>query len=208
MKFLKNVRVVLSLLFFLPILIFFLDFSGKLPIALHALLHLQWVPALLSLNFVIIGTLLALSLLFGRIYCSSICPLGVFQDIVAWKSRLFRKKKKKKRFDYAKPQNILRYSILAVTLIVFVFGSSFLIVLLDPYSTFGRIISQLVRPLVIWANNGLAVILNGMGNYTLYKVEQIAFVPLAFIVAIVFFYKVAEMSVRHGRLYCNVICPV
>ncbi|HEY6913924.1 MAG TPA: 4Fe-4S binding protein, partial [Paludibacter sp.] len=208
MKFLKNVRVVLSLLFFLPILAFFLDFSGKLPIALHALLHLQWVPALLSLNFVIIGTLLALSLLFGRVYCSSICPLGIFQDIIAWKSGLFRKKKKKKRFDYVKPQNILRYSILAVTVIVFVFGSSFLVVLLDPYSTFGRIISQLIRPLVIWANNGFAALLNGMGNYTLYKVEQIAFVPLAFIVSIVFFYKVAEMSVRHGRLYCNVICPV
>jgi ferredoxin len=208
MKLLKNIRVILSLLFFLPILAFFLDFTGKLPVGLHAFLHIQWVPALLSLNFAILGFLIVLSLLFGRIYCSSICPLGVFQDIIAWKSRFFLKKKKKKRFDYSKPQNILRYSILAATILVFVFGSSVLVLLLDPYSTFGRIVSQLIKPFVIWGNNGLASLLGSMGNYTLYQVEQLAFVPLAFIVAIIFFYKVVDMSVRHGRLYCNVICPV
>ena len=208
MKFFKKIRVVLSLLFFLPIFVFFLDFTGKLPTEMHLFLHIQWIPALLSLNFIVIGVLLLLSLLFGRIYCSSICPLGVFQDIIAWKSRLFREKKKKLRFDYEKPQNILRYSILVVTVVLFVFGSSFLVILLDPYSTFGRIVSQLFRPLVIWTNNGLAVLLNKYGNYSLYKIEQLAFVPLAFIVAVIFFFKVSEMSVRKGRLYCNTVCPV
>jgi len=207
MKYLKNLRVVLSLFFFLPILIFFLDFTGKLPIALHQFLAIQWIPALLSLNFIAIGILLVLSLLFGRIYCSTICPLGVFQDIVAWKSRLFRKKKKS-RFDYAKPHTILRYSILIVTILVFVFGSSALVLLLDPYSTFGRIVSQLFRPLLLWTNNGLAALLNGMGNYTLYKIEQLAFVPMVFIIAIIFFFTIAEMAIRNGRFYCNVICPV
>lgn len=131
MRYLKHIRIFLSLTFFLPILVFFLDFTGKLPIALHNLLAIQWVPALLSLNYAIIGTLLILSILFGRIYCSSICPLGVFQDIITWKSNLFRKKKKKLRFKYAKPQNILRYSILGATLLVFIFGSSALVLLLD-----------------------------------------------------------------------------
>jgi len=91
---------------------------------------------------------------------------------------------------------------------LFVFGSSFFILLLDPYSTFGRIISQLFRPLIIWANNGLTTILLQSGNYSLYQVEQISFVPLTFIIAIIFFYIVAVMSVKHGRLYCNTICPV
>jgi len=208
MKYLKRIRVVLSLLFFIPILLFFLDFTGKLPIEMHRFLSIQWIPAVLSLNFIVIGILFVLSLFFGRIYCSTICPLGVFQDIITWKSKFFRKKKKKLRFNYSKPQNILRYSILAVTILLFVFGSSFLVVLLDPYGTFGRIVTQLIKPLVIWANNGLASVINGMGNYTLYKMEQLAFVPLAFIVAVIFFYKVAEMSVRHGRLFCNTICPV
>ena len=208
MKFLKYVRITLAVLFFAPILVFFLDFTGKLPLALHQFLSIQWIPALLSLNLIGIGILFLLSILFGRIYCSTICPLGVFQDIIAWKTRLFKKKNKKFRFEYSKPQNILRYTILFATLLLFIFGSSFLVILLDPYSTFGRIISQLFRPLVIWGNNGLAFLMNKSGNFTLYKVEQLAFVPFAFILAVIFFYKVAEMSLRHGRLYCNTICPV
>jgi ferredoxin len=208
MNYLKKIRITLSLLFFIPILVFFLDFTGKLPLALHQFLSIQWIPALLSLNFVVIGSLLVLSLLFGRIYCSSICPLGILQDIFAWKSRVLRKKQKKVRFDYAKPHKILRYSILVATVFVFVLGSSSLVILLDPYSTFGRIASQLFRPLVIWANNGLAAMMNGAGNYSLYHIEQFAFIPLAFILAAVFFVGIAGVVVKHGRLYCNTICPV
>ena len=191
MKYLKKVRVGLSLLFFLPILLFFIDYAGKLPTQLRGLLQIQWIPALLSLDFIILGVLLLLSILFGRIYCSVICPLGVFQDIVSWKTRLFRKKKKY-RYEYAKPQNWIRYSILAVTIIVFIFGSSFLVLLLDPYSTFGRIVSQLLRPLIIFANNGLAALLGKMGVYSVYEVKQVSFIPLAFGVALLFFYKVSN----------------
>jgi len=207
MKFLKNIRIVLSILFFVPILVFFLDFTGKLPLILHQFLKIQWIPALLSLNFVVIGILLALSILFGRIYCSTICPLGVFQDVIEWKSKFFRKKKKN-RFKFSKSHNILRYSLLAATILLFVFGSSFFVILLDPYSTFGRIFSQLFRPLFILANNGLAWGLNAVGNYSLYKVEQIAFIPVAFIIAVIFFFSIAGLAVKNGRLYCNTICPV
>jgi len=208
MKYLKNIRIALAVLFFLPIILFFIDFTGKLPFQLHALLMVQWIPALLSLNLVIIGILLVLSILFGRIYCSTICPLGVFQDITAWKSRLFRKKSKRFRFQYTKQKNILRYSLLALTFILFLFGSSSLLLLLDPYSTFGRIISQLFRPLFIWGNNGLATVMNSMGNYSVYRVDQISFVPLAFAITLVFFVLVVVMSWFRGRLYCNTICPV
>lgn len=207
MKFLKTIRVGLSLLFFLPIVLFFIDFTGKLPTQLHQFLHLQWIPALLSLNLVALCILLVLSLFFGRIYCSVICPLGVFQDVLSWKTRLFRKKKKH-RFEYTKPQTILRYSILAITIIVFLFDSSFLVLLFDPYSTFGRIVSQLFRPLVIWANNGLAGLLSKTGNYTLYEVEQVSFVPIAFGISLLFFLVVTIMSWSKGRSYCNTICPV
>ena len=207
MKFLKNIRVVLALLFFLPILLFFVDFTGKLPVQLHQLLSIQWIPALLSLNLLVVGILLVLSLFLGRIYCSVICPLGILQDVLSWKSRFFRKKKKS-RFDYSKPQNILRYSILAVTVIVLIFGSSFLILFLDPYSTFGRIVSQLFRPLLIFANNGLAHGLSKMGNYSIYEVKQGAFIPMAFGFALLFFCTIVVMSWSKGRLFCNTICPV
>jgi ferredoxin len=125
----------------------------------------------------------------------------VFQDSSA-------KKKKKFPFKYAKPNNIIRYSILALTLLAFVLGSSFLVLLLDPYSTFGRITSQLFKPLVIWTNNGLASALGSMGNYSLYKVEQNSFVPLTFGLALLFLFIVILFSWNKGRLYCNTICPI
>lgn len=207
MKFLKKLRVVLALLFFIPVLLFFLDFTGKLPLQLHALIKFQWIPALLSLNLGIIGILLILSLLFGRIYCSVLCPLGVFQDVISFNSRLFKKKKKSK-FKYSKPQNILRYSFLALTVVFFIFGSSFFVILLDPYSIFGRFASQLLTPIVIWSNNGLASLMNGMDNYAFYKVENSLFVPVAFTISLVFVVSIIIMSWFRGRLYCNTVCPV
>ena len=208
MKHLKNIRVALAILFFLPIFLYLIDFTGKLPMQMHALLKIQWIPALLSLNLVVIAILVFISLLFGRIYCSTICPLGIFQDISAWKSRFFSKKKKKFRYTYKKPQNILRYSILTLTVLIFVFGSSFLVVQLDPYSIFGRIVSQLLRPLALFANNGVAAVLSSMGNYSVFKVEQLSFVPVAFGITLFFFVLISVMSWFSGRLYCNTVCPV
>jgi len=105
MKFLKKIRVASAIFFFLPILLFFIDFTGKLPLQLHKFLSIQLIPALLSLNVFVLIALVVLTLLFGRIYCSTICPLGVYQDIVSWKSRLFRKKAKQYRFVFLKQQS-------------------------------------------------------------------------------------------------------
>lgn len=208
MKYLKNIRVALAILFFLPIFLYLIDFTGKLPVQMHALLKIQWIPALLSLNLIIIAILVVLSLLFGRIYCSTICPLGIFQDISARKSRFFQKKKKKFRYKYQKPQNLLRYTILSLTVLVFFIGSSFLVVQLDPYSIFGRIISQIFLPIIIYANNSLSAIMSSYGNYSLFKVDHLTFVPLAFSITLFFFVLIGIMSWLRGRLYCNTICPV
>ena len=45
---------------------------------------MQFLPALLAVNVGVVSVLLVLTLLFGRVYCSVICPLGVFQDVVSW----------------------------------------------------------------------------------------------------------------------------
>ncbi|WP_435530033.1 4Fe-4S binding protein, partial [Parabacteroides goldsteinii] len=111
----KGVRVLLALLFFIPILLFFLDFTNKMPVDVHKFLHIQLLPAVLGGMFGIVAVLLIMTYLFGRIYCSAICPAGILQDII---NRLFciSKKKKKgvRRFSYHKPMNWLRYSILAL----------------------------------------------------------------------------------------------
>ncbi|MBP9507917.1 MAG: 4Fe-4S binding protein, partial [Bacteroides sp.] len=76
---LRKIRIVISVVLWALLTFFFLDFAEVLPWQLHGLTHLQWIPALLSLSVGIWVFLLILSLLFGRAYCSSICPMGTFQ---------------------------------------------------------------------------------------------------------------------------------
>lgn len=110
---LRTVRVSAAIICFSLISLLFLDFTGTLHIWFGWLAKIQFLPALLALNVGIILSLVLLTLLFGRIYCSVICPLGVFQDIIAW----FGKRKKKLPYTYSPARTGLRYGILAVFII-------------------------------------------------------------------------------------------
>ena len=205
----KGVRVLLALLFFIPILLFFLDFTNKMPVDVHKFLHIQLLPAVLGGMFGIVAVLLIMTYLFGRIYCSAICPAGILQDII---NRLFcigkKKKKGVRRFSYHKPMNWLRYSILALTVVTTALGFSGLCLLLDPYSNFGRIAANLFRPAVMWGNNVLADWLMKMDNYSLFHVTISTVSIAGLISAIVALVVFIVMVIFRGRLFCNTLCPV
>jgi len=207
--FLKVLRVLLAILFFAPILAFFLDFAGLLPDKMHALMQIQLLPAILGGIYVVVGVLLLLTLLFGRIYCSVICPAGVLQDVI---NRIFciRRKKPKGvyRFRHHKPSNLLRYGLLIITAALAVIGFSELCLLLDPYSNFGRIAANLFSPVAIWINNLLASLLNGMGNYTLYHVTISTVTTSSLVAASIAMALFIVLTVWRGRLFCNSLCPV
>ena len=86
---LRKIRTILAGVVFVLITLLFLDFTGTLHCWLGWLAKIQFLPAVMALNVVVVVALLLLTLVFGRIYCSVICPLGVFQDILA---RFHRKK--------------------------------------------------------------------------------------------------------------------
>ena len=153
-KTLQRIRRVLAALFFLGITLMFLDFTGTLHRFLGWMAKVQFLPAVLALNFIVIAILLIITLLFGRIYCSVICPLGVFQDGVAHVHNWA----KKNRYTYSKAHNILRYIVLAVFIVLLIAGLSSLAALLAPYSAYGRIVQNLFAPVWQWINNGLAAL--------------------------------------------------
>lgn len=206
---LKGVRVLLALLFFIPILIFFVDFTGVLPDRVHALLHLQVLPALLGSMWGILIAQLLIVLVVGRIYCSTVCPAGILQDII---NRLYcigkKKSKGVRRFKYHKPLNGLRYVILALTLVSVIAGIGSLALLLDPYSNFGRIATNLIRPLVMWTNNGIAEILMSMDNYALYQVTLNTVTTAGFVSGLLALLLFIGLTIWRGRIFCNTICPV
>ena len=91
---LRTVRIALALVFFTGITLLFLDFSGSLHAWLGWMARAQFLPALLAMNVAVLLILVVLTLVFGRIYCSVICPMGVMQDIIAW----LAKRKKHRRY--------------------------------------------------------------------------------------------------------------
>ncbi len=208
-NYLKGLRVVLAILFFVPLLLYFLDFRYQLPEQLHVFAHLQIIPAIIGGAAGILIFQFLLALLFGRIYCSVICPSGILQDIINRIYCLGKKKKKgSRRFNYRKPYNILRYVLTGSTFVFLLFGLGGLALILDPYSNFGRIIANVFRPIAIWGNNLLAEGLARFDNYTLYHVSINTFTTIGLIAGLIALVVFIIMTAMRGRLFCNTLCPV
>ena len=203
---LRRIRIGISVLFFALITFFFLDFAEILPTGFHRLAHIQFIPALLSLSVGILLCLIALSLVFGRIYCSSICPMGILQDIIARISRSTGKRKK--RYSYSPAKNSLRWSIVGITIISFFSGFTFIIGLLDPYSAYGRMAVHIFKPVYMAGNNLLESVFARFDNYTFYQVDTAMLSLSSFLIAVVTLVVIILLAWKHGRTWCNTVCPV
>ena len=203
---LRIIRLTLAIIFFAIITLLFLDFTGTLHAWFGWLAKIQFVPAVLALNVGIVLLLVVLTLLCGRIYCSVICPLGVFQDIVS----RFAGKRKKNRFRYSPARKWLRYGMLALFAVALIAGVRFHAVasLLEPYSSYGRIASNLFAPVYQWGNNLLAHLAERADSYAFYETDVWLKSLSTFIIAAVTFIVLIVLAWRGGRTYCNTICPV
>ena len=201
---LRKIRIILATVFLAGITLLFLDFTGTIHSLTGWMAKIQFLPAVLALNVVVIVFLILLTLICGRIYCSVICPLGIMQDIIAW----FGKKAKKNRYAYSAAKNWLRYGMLAVFVAALVAGASSIVSLLAPYSAFGRIASNLLAPVYGWCNNLLAWGAEQADSLAFYRTEVLTGGTLMVAVAAVTLVLLFILAWRNGRTYCNTICPV
>ena len=201
---LKVFRRILALISIILITPLFLDFTGSWQALFGWMAKIQFLPAILSVNVIVILALILITILFGRLYCSVICPLGIMQDGFGW----LGKKAKKNRYSYSKPINILRYTFLAVMVIAIIAGINSMVALLAPYSAYGRIASSILKPVWIWGNNLLASWAEQHQSYAFYQVEYWQHGSGVLIVASVTLVALAILAWRNGRTYCNTICPV
>ena len=116
-----------------------LDVTGVLRHWLGWMPKMQLLPALLAGSFVLVAAVLVVTLLMGRIYCSVVCPMGIFQDILIWFHKIIFGKKRPYR--YHKPQNWLRYTVLVLFVVLMVAGLNGIAVLIAPYSAYARMIT-------------------------------------------------------------------
>ena len=201
---LRKIRITLAAVMMVLVTLLFLDVSGVLHTWLGWTARIQFLPAVLALNVVVIVALVLLTLIFGRIYCSVICPLGIFQDIVSW----IHGRRKKGRFTASPERRWLRYGVLVLFVAALVAGVSAIVSLLAPYSSYGRMVTNLLQPLYQWGNNLCAGIAEHYDSYAFYSVDVWMKSLPTFIAAAVTFVVIVVLAWRGGRTYCNTICPV
>ncbi|MBE6311801.1 MAG: 4Fe-4S dicluster domain-containing protein [Bacteroidales bacterium] len=202
---LRKFRTVIAIVFFLSLTLLFLDFTGTIHCYLGWMAKVQLLPALLALNVAVVALLLLLTFLFGRVYCSVICPLGVMQDIFAWTSKHF----KKNRYTYSPAKNKLRIAALIVFVaLTLIPGASAIAHLIAPYSAYGRIAANLFAPVYLWCNNLLAYFAERAESYTFYSVDVWLKSGISIAVAAATLIGISFLAWRNGRTWCNNICPV
>ena len=201
---LRKIRIVAATICFALITLLFLDVTGTLHLWFGWLAKIQFLPAVLALNAGVIILLVTLTLLFSRIYCSVICPLGVFQDIVSWVAG----KHKKNRFRYSPALSWLRYGMLVIFIVTVVAGLASWAALIAPYSAYGRIATNLFAPVYRWGNNLLAAVAEHFDSYAFYSTEVWLKSLPSLLVALVTLAVIVVLAWRNGRTYCNTICPV
>ncbi len=202
-----------GLLFFLLFFLSFADFSGIMPEWLiRAPGYLQFIPSflkffhgpsLIAAGFLII---LLLSFLYGRVYCSWICPLGILQDLMGRLKRI--KKKKTIHYRPLPTYKTLKYSVLG--LVILLLFSEFIrpLPFTDPYSLFGRIIHQIIFPALLLANNYVSGVLAGFEIYYLKPYPVAGFHWTSFGFSVIFFVLLVFLTHTMGRVYCTAWCPV
>lgn len=201
---LRKIRIVLALLFFTSITLLFLDFTGVIGRYLGWMAKLQLLPAILALNVTVMILILLLTVAFGRIYCSVICPLGVMQDGFAHIGSRFRKQ----HYRYHKPITWLRWTIFGLFVVTMIVGLNAIAAIIAPYSAYGRIVSNLLQPIYIWLNNTFATWAEAHNSYSFYSLPVKAISLATLITASATLVIVAALSLWRGRLWCNTICPV
>ncbi|MBP1532278.1 MAG: 4Fe-4S binding protein, partial [Alphaproteobacteria bacterium] len=92
-----------------------------------------------TLGLVAVLAIIVITLIFGRMYCSTLCPLGLYQELLTVLFKPFYKKRK----STGQPMKhyVFAYFIAALLFGTLLGGTAVLIRMLDPYSIAGNAMS-------------------------------------------------------------------
>ena len=179
---LRKIRTILAGVVFVLITLLFLDFTGTLHCWLGWLAKIQFLPAVMALNVIVV--------------------VALVEDVLA------RFRRKKNKYSYSKEVKWLRYPVLVVFVLAGVAGVGSLFQLLAPYSAYGRIATMIFQPIWKAGNNLLAMAAEHMDSYAFYSVDTWLRSLPVLVIAAVTLVVLFILAWRGGRTYCNTICPV
>lgn len=185
--------------------LFLVGFAGQLSFLGQWISRVQILPAALAFSLGWFIFWLMVTLLFGRLYCSTVCPMGTLMDIF---SRLARRGSYGREYRYSAPLSRVRLIAFFLVLAAIVTEMAVVISLFDPYQAYDRIATDIERPALMAANNVVseAGYLTGWWHTPAVEVAVTSFLSL--VVALVTLVVVAWTAWRSGRTICNTICPV
>jgi ferredoxin len=201
---LRKLRILLQVVTITLVTLLLLGIGFRVHLWAGWVAKIQFIPALLATSFGILALLIVATLIFGRIYCSVVCPLGIMQDFFSW----IGGKIKKNRFNYSKNRILLRSLVCALFLFALIIGFAPVTTMIEPYSAYSRIINSLFKPLYDMLNNWLAGMDAANDRYNFTEVQIWMRSVTTFVVAIVTLIILGALALWKGRLYCNTICPV
>ncbi len=168
--------------------------------------YLHVVPSLSKLADLSISTymlvfllLILVNLIFGRLYCSFLCPVGLIQDIsIAVSDKLGIKKRKVPGMASFK-------TFLLFLFLVLVFVRLPLYFLVDHFTNMVSFLAHAVNPLISMAVSPLS---GAVYEYSSIYFREIPFdLHRSFFYSIFFILSVFISSLFFPRLFCNSICP-
>lgn len=161
-----------------------LDVAQNSQIILSALFR----PSALALTLGVSLFWLIITLLAGRIYCSTVCPIGSIQALTIKLRRKTGKKMLPYRFE---TQKKVRFNLLWIYLATIVIGQFTFAFIIEPWNIWRNIFSVGIPEDVgaSWLSIGASSLV-GM----IFGIISLVAIPLA--------------AWREGRAFCNVVCPV
>ena len=181
MKTIRIIRVVLSVAILLvTALLVWLGHNETLP-------RYQLTLNLSSLVLGVLITWLIVTLLVGRVYCSSVCPIGTLQDIASWLDKHLRYGGKG-HYHFVYGSDRIRYLTLLLVAVSMTADDRFTSAvpkLLDPSQLFESCLN-----------------VHGLFGIPLFGL-------LGMGVAVIILLGILWMAYRgEGRMFCNTVCPV
>lgn len=187
MRNLRVIRIFLSVVFFIATVAYFAVGPNVNPMTRVAE-RVQIIPSAIAMSMGAILFWILASFLFGRIYCSSVCPVGAFQDFVIYLGKKTRRFGRPASF---RPPLPVRWHILAIYVVCLVVGVMAVPFWIEPWNI-TRNVASLGDPSAVdatWIVLGLGV---GAGM----------------IAGIVSLILIAVCALLTGRGFCTQICPI
>ena len=204
---LKIIRVTVSSAVFFAVTLLWVCYGPEVARYMAWATKIQIFPMAMALSVTMGAFWVLAAWLFGRIYCSSVCPLGTWLDIIGALGRKSRKGSLRD-YHYSPPLHRWRYGSLIVILACFIGEISVVPALVDPYSIYGQAVVNLLKPCWGEACNLISALGESTGLWDYRHVRIITAGVFYTALSGIMLLAVSIPAWFYGRTYCNSICPI